>query len=224
MHANLNKQLTEKIRSGGPGINLKAISTGLSLAEIGSGIVVGWVALPNLSRRLSAIAGHLHVKYNDLKPPNATQKLPTHHIGDIVMGAKYTSNVTDSNVGAVAVGDHAHAKGTTMLTGALTQDHHVEQIKSAQQALVNDQEVLDRIDSHLYEALGQFLRLAREFQVEQKSMADVQAKMKETLDNVWCNQAAKGLRPQVLPRTLEVAEALVKNPAMAEVAKKLLGA
>ena len=43
-----------------------------------------------------------------------------------------------------------------------------------------------------YEALGQFLRLAREFQVEQQTLREVQAKMKETMDDVWTQHAAAG--------------------------------
>lgn len=76
----------------------------------------------------------------------------------------------------------------------------------------------------MFEALNQFLRLARDIQVEQKSLADVQAKMKETLDEVWAEQAVKGVKPQLLPKTLQVAGAIATNPVMVEVAKKLIGA
>jgi hypothetical protein len=66
--------------------------------------------------------------------------------------------------------------------------------------------------------------MARKIQVDQQSMAQVQAKMKETLDEVWAQQAAKGLRPQALPEGLKVIEVLAKSPITAEIAKKLLGA
>jgi predicted HicB family RNase H-like nuclease len=135
---------------------------------------------------------------------------------------KYASHVTGSNVGAIAVGDQARAEGTVNVSTSITQAEHTAHIKAAQRALVNDQDALDRIDARLYEALGQFLRMAREIQVEQKSVAELQAKMKDTLDEVWAEQAARGLRPKVLSKTLEVAKALAENPLMAEVAKKLL--
>lgn len=76
----------------------------------------------------------------------------------------------------------------------------------------------------MFEALNQFLRLARDIQVEQKGLADVQAMMKTTLDEVWAEQTAKGMRPQVLSKTLGVAGAIASNPIMVEVAKKLLEA
>ncbi len=130
------------------------------------------------------VASHFKVKYHHLKPkPEAPKALPQ-HVGDIVMGTKITSSVTGSNVGAFAVGNHAHAEGTISMNRSITQAGHVAHIKAAQRAIVNDQDALDRIDSRLYEALGQFLRFARDIQVEQKSMVETQAKMKDTLDEV----------------------------------------
>jgi hypothetical protein len=142
------------------------------------------------------------------------------------MGSKITSTITGSTIGAVGIGNQAHTTGTVTIgsPGLMSQDQHRTAIKEAQAALVHDQDALDQLDGRLYEALGQFLRLAREIQVEQKSVVDVQLKMKDVLDEVWAQQEVKGFRPQVLPKTLEVAEALVKNPAMAAVVKKLLGA
>ena len=64
---------------------------------------------------------------------------------------------------------------------------------------------------------------AREIHVEQQGIAEVQAKMKETLDEVWAQHTAKGLRVQTIPKTLELAQALAKNPAMSEIIKHLLG-
>lgn len=140
------------------------------------------------------------------------------------MGDNYHSNVKGSTVGAIAVGTNAHANGTVSHNdSALTQDGHRAALKEAQAALVHDQDALDQIDALLYDALGQFLRLAREIQVEQRTLGEVQAKMKETIDEVWALHAANGLKVQTLPKTLEFAETLMKNPAMAEVLKNLLG-
>lgn len=140
------------------------------------------------------------------------------------MTTKNVSNVgSGSVVGSIAVGQNARAEGTVSYgatTAPVTQEQHRAAIKTAQTALIEDQ---DRLDSLLYEGLHQFLRIAREIQVEQKALADVQSKMKETLDDVWAQQAAKGMKPQVLPRTLELAQALIANPAMVEVVKALVG-
>lgn len=140
------------------------------------------------------------------------------------MGDKFTTNISNSNVGAAAIGTGAQATGSvTTTTQAPTQEQHRKAVTEAQGALVRDQDALDRLDSRMFEALNQFLRLARDIQVEQKSLAEVQAKMKDTLDEVWAEQAAKGMKPQLLPKTLEVAGAIVSNPVMIEVGKKLIG-
>jgi hypothetical protein len=39
---------------------------------------------------------------------------------------------------------------------------------------------------------------------------------------VWAEQAAKGMKPQVLPKTLEIAGEILKNTVMLEVGKKLI--
>ena len=105
----------------------------------------------------------------------------------------------------------------------MTQYQNKAAVSNAQAALVRDQDALERIDDRLYEALGQFLTLARKIQVEQQDLAQTQTKMKETLDEVWAAQVAKGMKPQLLPKSLEVVQALVGNPVMGEVTKKLLG-
>ena len=149
-----------------------------------------------------------------------------HHHGDTHMGSTFTTNITGSTVGAFAQGHGAVATGhvTIGATESLTQEQHKTAISAAQTALVHDQDALEQIDDRLYEALGQFLTLARKIQVEQQSLVEVQRLMKATLDDVWAQQEAKGMKPKLLPKTLEVAESLLKSPAMAEVAKKLLGA
>ena len=140
---------------------------------------------------------------------------------------RFTTNIRGSTIGAVAIGDHARATGTVNYgTSAtpLSQEQHKVAISDAQMALVHDQDALERIDDRLYEALGQFLTLARKIQVEQQSLVEVQAQMKATLDEVWAQQEAKGMKPKLLPKGLEVVEALAKSPITAEIAKKLWGA
>ena len=137
---------------------------------------------------------------------------------------KFSITNTNSTIGAQAVGDHATATGHVAIgaAGPVTQEQHKAAITQAQNALNADQDALERIDERLYEALGQFLTMARKIQVDQQSLVDVQAKMKNTLDEVWAQQAAKGLRPQALPEGLKVLEALAKSPITAEIAKHLL--
>lgn len=148
-----------------------------------------------------------------------------HHHGDTHMGSN-TINITGGTIGAIASGDHATATGyvTVGASGPITQEQHKAAITQAQNALNADQDTLERIDGRLYEALGQFLRLARQIQVEQQSIAEVQARMKATLDDVWAQQIARGMRPQALPAGLQVVEALAKSAATAQVATRLLGA
>jgi len=140
----------------------------------------------------------------------------------ILKEVTFTTNITGSTIGAVAVGDHATVTGTVHVgaTRSVTQTRHEEHIKKAKKALIEDE---DRLDKLLYEVLWQFLILARKIQVEQQSLAETQAKMKATLDEVWAAQVAKGMRPEVLPKTLEVVKALMENPVMGEVVKGLAG-
>jgi hypothetical protein len=143
---------------------------------------------------------------------------------EVHMGDKITTNVSGSTVGAVAAGKGARAIGTVTTSSAPTQAEHRKSIGETQAAVVRDQEALDALDSRIFDALNQFLRLARDIQVEQKSLRETQVKMKETLDEVWAQEVAKGMKPQVLPKTLEVMGAIAANPIMVEVAKKLIGA
>jgi len=144
-----------------------------------------------------------------------------HHHGDVHMGSTFTTTITGSTVGAVAVGDHATATGTVHVHhGQVTQAQHEEHVRKAKKALIDDEGKLDEL---VHEALGQFLNLARKIQVEQQCLTETQARMKATLDEVWAAQIPTGMKPEVLPTTLEVVKALVENPVMGEVTKKLTG-
>ena len=136
------------------------------------------------------------------------------------MGDKYIINAKGP-VGAMAVGKGSTASGQASGGSLPNQEEHRSWARRTQHALVDDE---DALDPPVYEALGQFLRIAREIQVEQQSLADVQQKMKDILDGVWAEHAAKGLRSQALPQTLETVKALAEHPAMVGVLKKLVGA
>ncbi len=152
----------------------------------------------------------------------ATALVSVHH-GDIVYGAKTTSTITDSTVGAVAVGAQASATQSISQEPTVSREQLRSAISEAQRALVSDQDSLDQIDERIYEALNQFLRIARSIEVEQKSLADVQRKMQETLDEVWAAQVAQGMKPAVLPEALQVIQTFLKNPLTLELGKHLVG-
>ena len=145
-----------------------------------------------------------------------------HFYRDVHVGATYVSHVTGSTIGAIAAGDHATATGTVHVgaAGSVTQAQHDENIKKAKKALVDDEGLLDEL---VHEALTQFLTLARKIQVEQQSLAETRAMVTATLNGVWAAQTAKGMRPQLLPETLEVVKVLVGNPVMGEIVNRLTG-
>ena len=200
-------------------------------------MMITWDALPQINEDLLRAVHRMRTKVALIRGGGATKSAGQesdqpasttvhHHHGDTHMGSTFTTNITGSTVGALAQGDHSVATGhvTVGAAGTLTQEQHKTAISAAQTALVHDQDALERIDDRLYEALGQFLTLARKIQVEQQSLVEVQAQMKATLDEVWAQQEAKGMKSKLLPKGLEVVEVLAKSPITAEIAKKLLGA
>lgn len=132
--------------------------------------------------------------------------------------SKFTVNVTNSTVGAQAIGDHSSATAQLGPATAPTQAAHVASVKAAQKALVDDEDALEPL---LHEVLGQFLRVAREIQIGQTSLAELQRAMKDTLEDIWAQKAASELDP--LPQGVKVLAELAKNPLMGEVVKRLTG-
>ncbi|WP_437309613.1 hypothetical protein [Sorangium sp. So ce388] len=154
------------------------------------------------------------------------QPIAYYHQGDFIMGgSKFNTSISGSNtIGAFVQGDNVNVSGnlTVGATRAPTQEQYKAIIKQAQNALNDDQDTLEQLDERLYEALNQFLMMARKIQVDQQTIAEVQARMNETLDDVWAQQASKGLRPQALPEALKVIGTLANNQVTAEIAKKLI--
>ena len=142
-----------------------------------------------------------------------------HPYGETQVGDKYMTTITGSNVSTLA---HTPREPPRLTTQVPTQEQLRKTIADTQGALVRDQDALDKLDTRMYEALNQFLRLARDIQVEQQTLGRIQAGMKNTLGEVWVEQAANGMKPELLPETLEVARAITANPIMVEVAKKLI--
>lgn len=105
-----------------------------------------------------------------------------------------------------------------------TQAEHRQAMTQAEMQLVKDQDAIKELGDGIYEALGQFLRIARDIEVSHKSVAELQLKMKETLDEVWAKDAARALRSTAIPETFDFLKTLAANPVMLQVVKKLLGA
>jgi hypothetical protein len=161
---------------------------------------------------------YIEAGYPKAEPPNAVNVRP----GDVVHGSQHTATATGSTLGALAVGDGSTATNPSGSSSSVTQEQLRSAIRQAQIALVDDQDTLAQMDARQYEVLHQFLRLAREIQVEQKSLAEVQAKLKETLDEVRAHQFSGEVRPRALPETLKVIEALLKSPATAALVPHVL--
>ena len=143
------------------------------------------------------------------------------HLGTTIMNHKNVTNtITNSNVGAFA-NEGATATGSvTVQSQGFNQMQHNELMKQAKHAMVDDEE---KLDAATREALWQFLKIARETQVAVADLASTQAKMKETVDELWAKEAANGMKPQALSQALEVVKVLVSNPVTAVAVKALIG-
>ena len=135
-------------------------------------------------------------------------------------GDIYRTQIDNSTVGALAVGAQAHATGTVNLhQGPLTQAQHLEHIKAAKKALVDDE---DRLEARVYQALEQFFKSARDVRVESREIAEVQTEMVGILNRVWAEQLGKPVQRNTVSSGLAIKLALEKSLAMVEVTKILL--
>jgi len=171
--------------------------------------------------RVAKILRFWHWRLQTLPPVSQTNQIHLHaqeiniHKGDNVSGSKYDVKVINSTIGAQAVGDHAIANGSVSTGTHLSREQFEGQIRAMKKALIDDEDSLGPV---VIEALGQFLRMAREIQVENKTLAEAQAKMKELLEEIW---AKKAIAP-MLPSGSKFAVELAKSPVMVEVVKGLL--
>lgn len=136
----------------------------------------------------------------------------------------HINNITNSTVGAFASHGSA-ATGHVAFADPKkpTQSEHVASVKVMKKALAEDEAALQSKDGLLEEALHQFLLRAAKIQVEISSIAETQAKMKETLDEVWAEMTAKGMKPAPLKEGLHIIKTLSENPLMQLAVKSLLG-
>ncbi len=167
--------------------------------------------------------GHLKLDLNahvyvskENKPTLRPQQHPTSITTEYIMGDKYEQNISNSNVGAAAVGPGASASGTVLTTADANAWR--ASIEEAQAAAVREQDKLDELAEGMYEAFAQLLRMVRQIQIDQMTAAEIQAQVKDAVDELWAGEQLKGLR-SVPESTLEVLKAL-KGPA--EIIAKVL--
>lgn len=129
----------------------------------------------------------------------------------------YNTSVAGS-VGALAVGHGASATNVTLTWP--TQADHQQQMKDAQHALIEGQ---DELQATVVEALGQFLRVARQTQVENQRIADVQTRLQSEFEDILVRQFGIDVKPGLLRAGSPLANALLASPVVAEIIKAIVG-
>ena len=140
------------------------------------------------------------------------------------MGQKNHVNISGGVVGAVGVGNNVSVTGSVVTgprAGSEKQEEYVQRIEDAVQALVKARGELEQ-GSH--DAIQESLRILRDARADQVLQGQAVVQVKETLDDMWAQLAAKGVRTQWPAKMLELLQAIAKVPGLAEVAKKLLNA
>jgi small GTP-binding protein len=158
-------------------------------------------------------------------PLRTSEAVVVKNYGGIHMGDKYENVVTGSNVATLVSGGHANAVGKLSVeqNGGANQSMLRAELAMVQKALIDSQDQLDELRSGLFEALGQFLRIARDIQVDNQQAKVIGEQLKNVFDDVAAQHFAEQLKPGVLPRTLEVSKALLSSPVLAALAKTLVG-
>jgi len=134
------------------------------------------------------------------------------------MGSSYQITNTHSHVGALAVGEGASATGSVTVSGGVpTREEYENCLRAARKALVEDEDRLEGLSQGLSDALVQFLRLAREIQIDQRAILDGQSLIKASVDDLWAKQVAQQHKGVTLPAVLEVAK--VSAPLLSELVK-----
>lgn len=133
------------------------------------------------------------------------QEISTTSRIDIIVGDQYKQTISNSTVGAAAVGPSAQATGTV---SAMDQGTWLKGLEAAQRALVQDQTVLDELAEGMYEAFSQLLRMVRQIQIDQTSAAEVRTQIKAAIDETWAEDQIRKLRGSTLKDSLEVLKAL----------------
>jgi len=157
------------------------------------------------------------------KPATSTNiiQIEIVNTGSANMGNTYRNKVTNSPGTAVAQGEHANATASATIRSreALTQEEYEQEIDETHGVLMSERR---QLDADVWKVLDEFLRVARELNVGQLSLAEQQSKVTDALDDIWVAQKMKELKSNPLSDGLKVAQKLLGNPVMQEVAKKLV--
>jgi G3E family GTPase len=129
--------------------------------------------------------------------------------------------ISRSTIAANAAGEHSSASHT-VTHQASVQDEYKKQIAEAQTALISDQDSLDELDAEVHDALGQFLRIARQIEITHSSLAEAQERVKALLDAVWIEKTGDKLARGSLPANLSVVKAMLSSPVLAAAIKLLV--
>jgi len=137
---------------------------------------------------------------------------------------RITNTVTNSTIGANAVGHDVSAKGSVKTAGASVpnQAAYLAELKEVQRALLEQEDLLDQIDPRLYEALNQFLRTAKNIQVELQDLRGSQDKILEAFERAWTGQVPAEAKSGLASGGFQFVKELLKSPLTAEVARRLL--
>jgi len=130
----------------------------------------------------------------------------------------YNITNTPTNVGSQAIGEGAIATGGVAVSGGVRVGTDYEKcIRDARKALVDDEDRLEGLSQGLSDALVQFLRLAREIQIDQRAILDGQNRIQASVDDLWEKQVAQRHKGITLPAVVEVAKA--SAPVLSELMK-----
>jgi hypothetical protein len=173
-----------------------------------------------------AVAGLLSFVDGVLELPLAPTTAPAASASAVqtVHGPQY--NFTNSPFGAGAFGAGSTATGQMTISPStlITKEMLKEAIGELQTGLVKVQDRLEEMDARVYDFLSQLLVNVRRLQFEQAEIATIQARVKDTMDEAWAKDAAKAMKPQLLPRVIEGVKLLkvAQNPIAQELVKGLL--
>lgn len=141
--------------------------------------------------------------------------------GQVHIGPSIVNTITNSTVGAFAVGGSTARGAVHTESMTFNQAQHEAMMKKAKAAMVEEESQLDPATN---EALWKLLHLASKTKITVDQLAEQQRKLKESVDELWATTVVEGMKPQALSAALEVVKQLLANPLTATAVNGLLGA
>jgi hypothetical protein len=174
------------------------------------------------------------VEHSIKRPQQDTEHFPAvaiHNYGTVIqqhgsgnsanVGNTTSSTIHASNVAGVAAGPGASATGTVGASdGQVSRADFVAFVGTAQKALVDAQ---DQLGDATYEELSKIVHRVRKLEFETASAAQLQARIKSTVDDAEIERVAAQLKGTPGVSGLEVFKLLFASPITVELAKKLMG-